>query len=65
MKVNRGQKWGFVSFLNDLAVSEDYKGVSGKYFDNDKGTFGKAHQDAYDEIKLNQLVLLTDQILSR
>jgi NAD(P)-dependent dehydrogenase (short-subunit alcohol dehydrogenase family) len=39
------------NILYELAVSEEYQNISGKYFDNDKGAFGKAHQDAYDKKK--------------
>jgi NAD(P)-dependent dehydrogenase (short-subunit alcohol dehydrogenase family) len=34
--------------LYDLAISEDYKGVTGKYYNNDENSFEKAHSDAYD-----------------
>jgi len=49
--------------LYDLAVSEKYKGMTGKYFDNDKGSFGDAHPDAYDETKIEKLIGTTDEIL--
>ncbi len=52
------------NILYELAVSGDYQGVSGKYFDNDRGTFAEAHPDAYDETKINKLVTTTAQILS-
>ncbi|MFZ1809026.1 MAG: SDR family NAD(P)-dependent oxidoreductase [Cyclobacteriaceae bacterium] len=48
--------------LHDLAVSEDYNGVTGKYFDNDAGAFGKAHPDAYDDKKIEKLMKVTDGI---
>lgn len=63
-----GQSWlpadEGVNILYDLAISEEYKGVTGKYFDNDKGIFGQAHPDAYDEIKIDQLISLTDELLN-
>lgn len=34
------------SILYDLAVSANYDGLTGKYFDNDKGAFDEAHADA-------------------
>ena len=40
------------NILYELAVSEDYKGASGKYFDNDRGTFAEVHPDAYNETKI-------------
>ena len=49
--------------LVQLANSEDLVGFSGTYYDNDKGAFGKAHQDAYDEEKIEQLNQLTIDIL--
>ena len=50
--------------LYELAVSEDYRGASGKYFDNDKGTFEKAHPDAYKEIEIDKLIATTATILA-
>ena len=49
--------------IYDLAVLEKYKGVSGKYFDNDKGSFGPAHPDAYDEALVSTLIGKTKEIL--
>lgn len=53
-----------VDILYDLAMSEKYKGVTGKYFDNDKGTFGQAHPDAYNAVKIDRLINLTDELLN-
>ncbi|MEO1672437.1 MAG: short-chain dehydrogenase, partial [Cyanobacteria bacterium J06631_2] len=58
--------------LYELAVSKDYQGASGKYFDNDypkgtlreRGTFAKAHPDAYNETKINKLIAETAKILA-
>jgi hypothetical protein len=52
------------TILYELAVSEEYEGVSGQYFDNDQGTFGKAHSDAYDKAKIEQLINTTASILA-
>ena len=56
------------NILYDLAVSEDYKNQSGTYFDNDKdeikGMFSQAHPDAYDEAKIKQLIMTTDDVLA-
>lgn len=51
------------SILFDLAISNEYEGVSGKYFDNDRGTWGKAHPDAYDNNEINNLIKATNQLL--
>lgn len=51
------------NILYDLAVSADYEGVTGKYFDNDAGSFGQAHPDAYDAAKVQQLLLETKALL--
>lgn len=51
------------SILYDLAISENYKNDSGKYFDNDAGSFGNAHPDAYNNAKIEQLVELTEKIV--
>ena len=67
-----GQFWSSAdkggNILYDLAISDEYEGVTGKYFDNDKGdvkgTFGEAHSDAYDEGKIDKLMEVTDKILS-
>lgn len=50
--------------LYDLAVSVDYRGITGKYFDNDRDTFGQAHPDAYDQQKVDQLIDMTEQLLA-
>ena len=51
------------NILYDLAVSEQHQGVTGKYFDNDKGSYGSAHVDAYDVMKINNLAEKTAAIL--
>lgn len=55
------------NILYDLAVSEEYEGVTGKYFDNDKGevkgVFGNAHADAYNEAAIENLIQATNKIL--
>lgn len=54
--------------LCELALSNEYEDETGKYFDNDKGdpkgAFGIAHNDAYDQDKINQLISETNKILS-
>lgn len=48
----------------DLATNAKYAESSGKYFDNDNGGFGRAHSDAYDVGIIDNLMLLTQKILS-
>lgn len=66
-----GQHWApaekGVAILMDLALSEDYKNDSGKYFDNDKGEekgyFSPAHPDAYDPAKIENLLSITNRLV--
>jgi len=51
------------NILYELAISKDQPEINGKYFDNDKGDFGKAHQDAYSEEKINELINMTNEII--
>lgn len=50
--------------LYQLAVSDKYRGLTGKYFDNDQGIFGNAHPDAYDDIAIDKLISKTQSLLS-
>lgn len=63
-----GQHWSSANkgsdILCDIAISEMYAAYSGKYFDNDKGAFNKAHVDAYDDEKINRLIFETNKILN-
>ena len=52
------------NILYELAVSDDYQDASGKYFDNDKGTFAEAHRDAYKQTKIDKLIATTMKILT-
>ncbi|WP_430409498.1 SDR family NAD(P)-dependent oxidoreductase [Kordia sp.] len=62
-----GQFWSSAdkgaTILYDLASSEAYNDSTGQYFDNDKGTFSKAHTDAYQQEKLERLIAETKKIL--
>jgi len=62
-----GQFWSSAdkgaNILVELAVSEKHTESNGKYFDNDKGTFSNAHNDAYNQEKINQLIFQTNKIL--
>ena len=63
-----GEHWSSAdkgaNILYELAVSEDYRDASGKYFDNDRGTFTEAHPDAYNETKIKKLITTTAKILA-
>jgi len=50
--------------IYDLAISGELDDKSGTYFDNDKGSFGRAHPDAYDIGKIENLIINTDAILT-
>ena len=51
------------NILYELALSDEYANASGKYFDNDIGVMGLAHDDAYNAAKIEQLITLTETIL--
>ncbi len=51
------------TILCELAISDDYKGVKGKYFDNDQGAIGKAHPDAYNVTAIDKLIDITNKVL--
>ncbi|MEM6343903.1 MAG: SDR family NAD(P)-dependent oxidoreductase [Bacteroidota bacterium] len=53
------------NIIYDLAVGQAYQGMTGKYYDNDRGGFGPAHADAYDEQKVAALIKLTEEMLSK
>lgn len=61
-----GQYWSpadkGADILHELALSKNYESSSGKYFDNDKGGFAKAHSDAYDVQKIKVLIETINQI---
>lgn len=51
------------NIIYDLAVLEEYKGISGQYYDNDRGGFGQAHPDAYDAQKIANLMTMTAEMI--
>lgn len=65
-----GQHWSPATkgsdILYELAISEEYEGVTGQYFDNDKGNpkgvFAKAHSDAYNYELIKNLIKRTTEI---
>ena len=50
--------------LYQLAVAEEHEGITGKYFDNDKGSYEEAHEDAYKEEETNRLIKQTEAIIT-
>ncbi|WP_282123396.1 SDR family NAD(P)-dependent oxidoreductase [Algibacter mikhailovii] len=61
-----GQHWSpaekGVNILYDLASQKEHGSDSGKYFDNDRGVFAKAHPDAYNKDKIEALITITNNI---
>lgn len=51
--------------LVDLALNSTPAQFDGKYFDNDQGSLGNAHPDAYDPSKINVLLKETDRLLKQ
>ena len=51
------------NIICDLATDARFGGVTGQYFDNDHGGFGKAHGDAYSDEKLALLMDKTRELL--
>lgn len=50
--------------LVEIALENKHAQNSGRYYDNDKDVFSDAHPDAYDDLKMEQLLDVTKQILS-
>lgn len=51
------------NILYDLSISEDYKGVTGKYYNNDDNKFEEAHSDAHDQTEIEKLIRTTDNLI--
>ena len=62
-----GRSWSSAdkgaSIIFELATSPKFKGMTKKYFDNDRGSFGPAHPDASNETANHDLILQTDLII--
>lgn len=62
-----GQYWSSANkgaeILYQLAINDAYATSSGKYFDNDSGGFSRAHSDAYQPEKIDELISETNKIL--
>ena len=63
-----GQHWSpaekGVDILYSLAVDAIHVSKSGRYFDNDKGSYNNAHPDAYDNAKIEHLLNDTNKLIS-
>ncbi|KJD36107.1 short-chain dehydrogenase [Tamlana sedimentorum] len=62
-----GQHWSpaekGVNILYSLAVDAMHISHSGHYFDNDKGSYNKAHPDVYNMAKIKQLLSDTNALI--
>ncbi len=62
-----GRHWAPVEkgagILSDLALSQAHKDHSGEYFDNDSGSYAKAHSDAYNKRAVNQLIDFANKLI--
>ncbi|NPD46938.1 MULTISPECIES: SDR family NAD(P)-dependent oxidoreductase [unclassified Lentimicrobium] len=62
-----GQYWSpaekGTDILYDLALSEEHKGLTGKYYDNDNAMFAQAHPVAYDEAAITSLISETEKLI--
>jgi NAD(P)-dependent dehydrogenase (short-subunit alcohol dehydrogenase family) len=62
-----GQHWSpadkGVNILYELALLEEHKNSSGKYFDNDKGVYARAHADAYNKAAIELLIKETEKLI--
>lgn len=54
-----------VSIVYALAIDNRYEGTSGKYYDNDRGGFGMAHPDAYDQGEVTKLLHTTQDLIKK
>ena len=46
-----------------LAVAKKYEGITGKYFDNDMGDFGRIHPAGQNESTIDSLIANTNELL--
>jgi len=62
-----GQHWSSAdkgaNILVELATNKDLSDKSGIYYDNDQGSFGQAHGDAYDSHRIEELLQVTEDIV--
>ena len=64
-----GQYWSpadkGANIIYDLAVGQQFQGLTGKYYDHDNGGWGHAHADADEEQKIKALLSLTEEIIAK
>ncbi len=64
-----GRHWSPASkggeILRDLAILDVYRDKSGQYFDNDRGGWGEAHADAYQEERVSGLLAETKKLIGK
>ena len=53
------------NILSELTNFEDAIKISGKYFDNDRGDFANAHPDSYNDLKINNLLKTTEELIKK
>ncbi|MEM8524321.1 MAG: SDR family NAD(P)-dependent oxidoreductase [Bacteroidota bacterium] len=53
------------NILCDLSILEEYKNASGKYFDNDIGSFGKIHPAGHNKEAIETLIEQTDNLIDK
>ncbi len=51
--------------LVKAALSDQFTGMTGRYFDNDIGAFSNPHPDAFDTAKNTTLIMAMDEVLTR
>ena len=64
-----GQHWSPASkgadILYDLALNPEFSQSSGLYYDNDMGGFNQAHKDAYDSSKIEALLQVAKEVITK
>ena len=63
-----GHHWSEASkganILSELSNSKFVTPHAAKYFDNDSGTYSKAHPDAYNQVKIDALIEVSESVLN-
>lgn len=52
-----------VDILYDLAILDQHKKKSGRYFDNDEVGYAQAHTNAYNDVAIDELIEITENII--
>lgn len=62
---NEGKDLGIgAKILTSSALDKEFADATGKYFDNDSGTFSSPHPDALNEQKISEVVQSIEEIVS-